>query len=114
MYRWYVHDPIRFGTSLRWTIEHGHANNFANDYASVAYWYQEPLAALPQLGSAAEIALDLGPDYDSAYGTITAAATEARSRRAASTTLCGAADPLYRGDFVRAREDVTALDWFSG
>ena len=40
MYRWYVHDPIRFDRSLRWTIEHGHANNFANDYSSVAYWYQ--------------------------------------------------------------------------
>jgi D-arabinan exo alpha-(1,3)/(1,5)-arabinofuranosidase (non-reducing end) len=42
MYRWYVHDPIVFQRSLRWTIEHGHANNFANDYSSVAYWYQTP------------------------------------------------------------------------
>jgi hypothetical protein len=40
MYRWYVHDPIHFAQSLRWTIEHGHANNFASGYASVAYWYQ--------------------------------------------------------------------------
>ena len=23
------------------TIEHGHGNNFENDYTSVAYWYQE-------------------------------------------------------------------------
>ncbi len=43
-YRWYVQDPIRFTRSLRWTIEHGHANNFANEYASVAYWYQSGAA----------------------------------------------------------------------
>lgn len=50
MYRWYVHDPIRFQRSIRWTIEHGHANNFENDYSSVAYWYQtEPHKPFPQL-----------------------------------------------------------------
>jgi hypothetical protein len=50
MYRWFVHDPIRFRKSLRWTIEHGHANNFENDYSSVAYWYQtEPHKAFPPL-----------------------------------------------------------------
>ncbi len=41
MYRWYVHDPIRFKKKIRWTIEHGHANNFENDYSSVAFWYQK-------------------------------------------------------------------------
>ncbi|MBI5094315.1 MAG: DUF2961 domain-containing protein, partial [Candidatus Hydrogenedentes bacterium] len=40
MYRWYLNDPIRFRESLRMTIEHWHANDFANDYASVVYWYQ--------------------------------------------------------------------------
>ena len=55
MYRWYLHDPVRFERSLRFSIEHGHANNFENDYASVAYWYQtEPHAAFPALPSAAE------------------------------------------------------------
>lgn len=50
MYRWYLADPIRFERSLTWTIEHGHDNNYANDYASVAYWYQlEPHAAFPPL-----------------------------------------------------------------
>jgi hypothetical protein len=52
MYRWFVHDPIRFRKSIRWTLEHGHANNFENDYSSVAYWYQtephEPFAPLPK------------------------------------------------------------------
>jgi hypothetical protein len=50
MYRWFVHDPIRFRKSIRWTIEHGHANNFENDYSSVAYWYQtEPHKTFPPI-----------------------------------------------------------------
>ena len=40
MYRWFITDPIRFKKSIRHTVEHGHANNFENDYSSVAYWYQ--------------------------------------------------------------------------
>jgi Protein of unknown function (DUF2961) len=55
MYRWYLNDPVRFQESLRFSIEHGHANNFENDYCSVAYWYQtEPHAAFPALPRAAE------------------------------------------------------------
>lgn len=50
MYRWHVTDPVRFTKSIRVTIEHGHANNLANDYSSVAYWYQaEPHRAFPAL-----------------------------------------------------------------
>ena len=50
MYRWYVHDTIRFKKQIKWTIEHGHANNFENDYSSVAYWYQEePHKKLPEM-----------------------------------------------------------------
>jgi len=50
MYRWYVRDPIRFRRSIRISVEHGHGNIAANDYASVAYWYQtEPHAAFPEL-----------------------------------------------------------------
>lgn len=50
MYRWYIHDPIKFQRSVRMTIEHGHANNFENDYSSVAYWYQlEPHEPFPKL-----------------------------------------------------------------
>jgi hypothetical protein len=53
MYRWYLVDPIRFERSLVWTIEHGHANNYENDYTSVAYWYQvEPHAPFPTLPGA--------------------------------------------------------------
>ena len=53
MFRWYLVDPIRFERSLVWTIEHGHDNNYVNDYTSVAYWYQvephTPFPALPQI-----------------------------------------------------------------
>jgi hypothetical protein len=55
MYRWYLHDPIRFQKSVKMTIEHGHANNFENDYSSVAYWYQiEPHATFPVFPSVKE------------------------------------------------------------
>ncbi|MFO1466011.1 MAG: glycoside hydrolase family 172 protein [Steroidobacteraceae bacterium] len=40
MYRFYVNDPIRFRKSIRMTLEHGHANNIANDYSSTVFWYQ--------------------------------------------------------------------------
>jgi hypothetical protein len=50
MYRWYLNDPVRFTESARMTIEHGHANDLANDYASVVYWYQtEPHAPFPAM-----------------------------------------------------------------
>lgn len=53
MYRWFIRDPIRFKKRVRWTIEHGHANNLENDYSSVAYWYQkephEPFSPLPDV-----------------------------------------------------------------
>ncbi|MBN1344845.1 MAG: DUF2961 domain-containing protein [Phycisphaerae bacterium] len=55
MYRFFVRDPIRFRKSIRVTIEHGHANDMANDYSSVAYWYQkEPHAPFPPLPGSVE------------------------------------------------------------
>ena len=39
-FRHHVVDPIRFTTSLRVTIEHGHANHLSDDWSSTAYWYQ--------------------------------------------------------------------------
>jgi hypothetical protein len=66
-YRWFVRDPIRFQQSLRWTVEHGHANNFANEYASVAYWYQsEPHAPFPELPDYGAMRPPLPPLYDEA------------------------------------------------
>ena len=41
MYRFYLTDPLRFRRSIRVTLEHGHGNDRANDYSSVAFWYQQ-------------------------------------------------------------------------
>jgi hypothetical protein len=69
MYRFFVTDPIRFQKSIRVTIEHGHANNFANDYCSTAFWYQsEPHKAFPRLPAAAERLPLAGADtHDQAF-----------------------------------------------
>jgi hypothetical protein len=50
MYRFHVEDPMQFQKSIRVTIEHGHANVHADDYSSVAYWYQsEPHEPFPAI-----------------------------------------------------------------
>lgn len=50
MYRFHIQDPVYFRKSLRAGIEHGHANHRADDYSSVAYWYQtEPHKKLEPL-----------------------------------------------------------------
>ncbi len=50
VYRFHLDSPITFTKSLRATIEHGTANDRADDFYSVAYWYQtEPHAAFPPL-----------------------------------------------------------------
>lgn len=54
-YRFHIEDPIFFETSIRVSIEHGHANNLSNDYSSTAYWYQtEPHLPYPLLLGAQE------------------------------------------------------------
>ena len=54
VYRYHIADPIPFEKTIRVSIEHGHANDRANDISSVAYWYQsEPhkvFAPLPPAG----------------------------------------------------------------
>ena len=50
VYRYHIEDPVLFDTSIRVTIEHGHANDRGDDIASTAYWYQtEPHAPFPPL-----------------------------------------------------------------
>ncbi len=46
MYRWYVANPVRFAQSLKVEIQNQHDNgrpttDDADDYTSVAFWYQE-------------------------------------------------------------------------
>jgi len=72
MYRFFVTDPIRFQKSVRVTVEHGHANNMANDYSSCAFWYQaEPHAPFPALPPALERRPRVGTDpHDTAFQEI--------------------------------------------
>lgn len=50
-YVFYAANPVRFRKSIHASIEHGHANHLSNEYASVAYWYQDephkPFSILP-------------------------------------------------------------------
>ncbi len=45
MYRFHIEDPVMFDRSLRFSIEHGHANRRADDWSSVAYWYMQAPAS---------------------------------------------------------------------
>ena len=50
LYRWHTEGFITFEKSIKVTIEHGHGNDRADNFYSVAYWYQtEPHAAFPPL-----------------------------------------------------------------
>jgi hypothetical protein len=54
-YRWHYESPIAFENSIRVTIEHGTADDRADDFYSTAYWYQtEPHSPFPALPAAAE------------------------------------------------------------
>lgn len=107
MYRWYLADPIHFRRRLKWTLEHGHANNFANDYSSVAMWYQtEPHGRFPALGARDELRPALGPDYEEAR-EIVRRETErlARGGQPDGMHVLGQiAAPYLRGDWRAVRE----------
>jgi hypothetical protein len=50
LYRWHAESFITFEKSIKVTIEHGHANDRADNFYSVGYWYQtEPHAEFPPL-----------------------------------------------------------------
>lgn len=49
-YRWHGDNPVTFERYLKYTIEHGHANDRGDNFFSVAYWYQStPYTDFPQL-----------------------------------------------------------------
>ena len=105
MYRWYVEDPIRFTRSLRWTVEHGHANNFAIDMSSVAYWYQhEPHAAFPRLPTREALLPSFRPPYEEARAALMPLAERAvatvRTNPDYFNRLAEIARRYYRGDFA--------------
>lgn len=92
MYRWYLNDPIQFQTNLRWTIEHGHDNNLAIGYASVAYWYQEPLAVADELPTQSAMLPSLD-GYEAAW----TAYRDAHRSGSKHDALRAAGEALYRG-----------------
>ncbi len=50
-YRFHIEDPVYFERSLRFSIEHGHANDRQGDWTCTAYWYASgrtiPLPEIP-------------------------------------------------------------------
>ena len=101
-YRWFVHDPVRFTRALRWTVEHGHANNFANEYASVAYWYQtEPHAPFPLLPARDALRPPLPAVYEEARTAFFAAAREALKTLPSPEVyrIAGIGELFYAGRF---------------
>ena len=54
-YRWHGDNPVTFTKYLKHTIEHGHADDRADNYYSVGYWYQtEPHKKFPALPPVAD------------------------------------------------------------
>ncbi|MDP9364266.1 MAG: DUF2961 domain-containing protein, partial [Chloroflexota bacterium] len=50
VYRLHIEDPIPFERRIVVTCEHGTGNDRADDWSSVAFWYQfEPHAAFPPM-----------------------------------------------------------------
>jgi hypothetical protein len=113
MYRWYVNDPIHFSTSLKWTLEHGHANNFTNNYSSVAYWYQSPQGVLPPLPPAADMLPPLDPEYDElwqiARDIVAARKSSTNTQDSSVFAMAAVWACLNRGEMAEARELLTEL-----
>jgi hypothetical protein len=55
LYRWHADNPIAFQRYLKFTMEHGHANDRADNFYSVGYWYQSgPGGGFPALPAVAD------------------------------------------------------------
>jgi hypothetical protein len=49
-YRWHGDNPVTFERYVKYTMEHGHANDRGDNFFSVAYWYQTaPFTDFPPL-----------------------------------------------------------------
>jgi len=111
MYRWYVADPVRFDESIRWTVEHGHANNFRNDYSSVAYWYQtEPHVPFEALPGRDEMRPPLPDDFDAVRLEVLAGMARLAGPAENLARMATFTEPYYRGEFDLALARLRALD----
>jgi hypothetical protein len=55
LYRWHGDNPVTFTRYLKHTMEHGHADDRADNFFSVCYWYQtEPYTDFPALPPVAD------------------------------------------------------------
>jgi len=55
VYRFHIQDPVPFQRRIAVTCEHGHGNDRADDWSSVAYWYQqEPHAPFPAMAAVSD------------------------------------------------------------
>jgi len=67
VYRFHLADPIPFASSVRVTIEHGHANDRSDFLSSVAYWYQtephKPFPSFPPVDRRLPFALEIGNNF---------------------------------------------------
>ncbi len=77
VYRWHVPDPVHFQTHIRVTLEHDWPVNIANDFTSVAFWYQaEPVKSREPLPRGRENWPKQYPSTQPAATTITVNGTE--------------------------------------
>jgi hypothetical protein len=55
LYRFHGDNPVTFNTYLKHTIEHGHANDRADNFYSCAFWYQDrPFTDFPVMPPVAQ------------------------------------------------------------
>ncbi|MBD3288159.1 DUF2961 domain-containing protein, partial [candidate division KSB1 bacterium] len=107
VYRFHIPDPIPFKKSIRVTIEHGHDNDRADLFSSVAYWYQqEPHAPFPPLPTVSErlpYAVELS-QYSSDFSSWKCIATTAGDDCSADSGL------YYYHDGARAKFGILDFD----
>jgi hypothetical protein len=67
VYRFHIPDPIPFQKTIQVSIEHGHANDRADFFSSVAYWYQSephrPFPTLPPVSKRLPFALETPENF---------------------------------------------------
>ncbi len=55
LYRFHGDNPVTFNSYMKHTMEHGHANNRADNFYSCAFWYQEqPFTNFPVMPTVAQ------------------------------------------------------------
>lgn len=123
MYRWFPGDPVRFSKSVKATVEHGHANNFENDYTSVGYWYQtEPHAPFPELPSRDARRPRVPTDFEELRRSLASLVGKVISRFAPGTSefeqalhAAGEAfEAAYSGDFAAAATIAASIEGSEG